>query len=188
MVGVVAVVAIGGGVAVGADKWDQVDLTPSQAVPEASADLQDSFAVFRPNADVAAASAEFKKSLADEPLLLSHGGNVDRAIVVSTESGKAWLVPGKDSVCLYQANPPGEFGYGGTCGSLAQAKNGKVATWSMGQNGEDLTGVALVPDGSDVSATDASGREEAVAVKNNVVGFGSSSLKTLKVGDWNHKF
>lgn len=187
LVGVVAVVAIGGGVAVGADQWGGVDLTPQPAVQAASSDLQESFSVFRPGAKVANASAEFKKELADEPLLLSHGGNIDRAVVVSSESGKAWLVPGKDSICVYQANPPGEYGYGGTCGSLTQAKSGQTATWSMSKDGEILGGVALVPDGAAVSATDASGSKEALTVEDNVVGF-SGSLKTLDIGGSNLKF
>lgn len=186
LVGVVAVLAIGGGVAVGANPWSQ-DLTPKPAVAAASSDLQDSFGVLRSGANVTAASAAFKKELADEPLMQSNGGNIDRAVVVSTESGKAWIVPGKDSVCIYQENPPGEYGYGGTCGSTAEAKSGKIATWSMGQDGEILGGVALVPDGADVSTTDASGRRTSVGVTNNVVGFGGK-VKLLTIDGQNHKF
>lgn len=187
LVGVVAVVVIGGGVAVGASPWSP-DLTPKAAVSAASSDLQGSFAVLRPDANVASASDEFKKELADEPLLKSNGGNIDRAVVVSTGSSKAWIVPGKDAVCVYQANPPGEYGYGGTCGSTADAKSGKLATWSMGENGENIRGVALVPDGAAVSATNASGKKEAVAAKNNIASFGGSDLKTLEIGGSNLKF
>lgn len=183
------VIVVGGGAAFGANQLSLIDLTPVPPAPAASSDIQESFSVLRADARVSSASAEFKKSLAEEPLLRSKGGNPERAVAISTGSGDAWIVPGKDHVCVYLASPPGEFGFGGTCGSTAEARSGKLATWSMDEHGEKIRGVALVPDGTaTVTAVDASGNVESLAVKNNVVSFGGPNLKSLSIGRSKHEF
>lgn len=188
LIGVIVVAATGGGAAFGANQLALIDLTPAPVEAVVSPEIQGSFSVLRSGAKVASASAAFKESVSEEPLLKSKGGNVGRAVVVSTTYGNAWIVPGKNSVCLYMASPPGEFGYGGTCGSSADAKSGKLATWSMGENGENIRGVALVPDGASVSVTDDSGNKETVAASNNIVSFGGPELRALEIGGWSHKF
>ncbi|WP_210491899.1 hypothetical protein [Patulibacter sp. SYSU D01012] len=99
-------------------------------------------------ADVAAAAASPAK----------FGRNPDLARAISTPTGKGWIVPGDDTVCVVVPDPVD--GYGTSCSPTdTVAATGLTLTMV----GKDATkAVTVVPDGAEVVATEPDGDRRAL--------------------------
>jgi hypothetical protein len=87
-----------------------------------------------------------------------YGRNPQLARAIKTRTGKAWVVPGDDVVCLVMPDPID--GWATTC-----AGTDVVATQGLTlglTNAESSEAVTLVPDGATVTSTDEQGRTATV--------------------------
>lgn len=101
------------------------------------------------------------------------GFNIDLARRVRTPGGSdAWIVPGRDQICLITTDPAGErFGFSIDCEGLAQTTRGELsAEWVTGDDPAEgkSTIIGVVPDGvAEVTIQERNGSPRAIPVQSN---------------------
>lgn len=101
------------------------------------------------------------------------GFNIDLARRVRAPRGiGAWIVPGRDQICLITTDPAGErFGFSVDCQGLAQTTRGELsAEWVAGDDPAEgkSTIIGVVPDGvAEVTIRERNGSQRSIPVQSN---------------------
>ncbi|WP_157260530.1 hypothetical protein [Patulibacter minatonensis] len=156
-VGLVTGVAVVPAVAEDAPEPDPVSPTAAQptAIPAVQADQRETLRIFR-------RARTAKDALPAEAVPVASdarfGRNPHLSRAIDTPTGKGWVVPGDDVVCVVVPDPVD--GYGTSCAPTAVVERDGL---TVGIVGDDTSAaITLVPDGASVSTTDDADRTTAV--------------------------
>lgn len=162
------------------DAPDPVSVAPGAAQPPAigavQADQSQALKVLRRD-QVASDAMPADAEAAVGPSMF--GRNPDLARAIDTPTGKGWVVPGDETVCLIAPDPVD--GYGVSCSPTSVVRTDGITLGNASD--EASTAVTLVPDGAEVVVVDEDRSTDAVTPDaSGVVAVDATKVDHLEIG------